>query len=80
MISLMLDKRTTSNTSSESIHTADVSVTVIKTKGKSLPQHYNAGDAGFSLPYFETFQDRQRKKNVSINVSKPMWGMLRAIE
>ena len=68
MVNLMLDKRDTGNTSSTAIDTADVSVRVVKGKGKHLPVIYEGRDAGFALPYFETFQDKQRKKNVSINV------------
>jgi hypothetical protein len=68
MVNLMLDKRNTGNTSSTAIDTAEVSVRVVKSKGKHLPVNYEGRDAGFALPFSETFQDRQRKKNVSINV------------
>ena len=68
MVNLMLDKRDTGTTNSTAIDTADVSVRVVKGKGKHLPLEYEGRYAGFALPFYETFQDKQRKQNVSINV------------
>ena len=66
----MLDKKDTETTSttSTSINTEEVSVNVIKVNGSDLPVEYSTGNGGFSLPHFETFQDKRQKKNVTINV------------
>lgn len=76
MTNLMVDKRSTDNSDSAAIDTADMSVRVMKAKGRNLPLTYSGRDGGFSLPYYETFQDKKRKKNVTINVSTESLTML----
>lgn len=68
MVNLMLDKRRTDISDSVAIDTTEISVRVMKAKGGNLPLEYSGKDGGFALPYYETFQNRQKKKNVSINV------------
>ncbi|XP_052077930.1 polycystic kidney disease protein 1-like 2 [Mytilus californianus] len=69
MVNMVLDKRTSDeNPTPVAITTTEVSVLAIKAKGGKLPEHFLTEIGGLSLPFFETFQDRSRKKEIVIIV------------
>ncbi|CAC5393050.1 PKD1L2 [Mytilus coruscus] len=69
MVNMVLDKRTSDeNPKPVAITTTEVSVLAIKAKGGKLPEHFLTEIGGLSLPFFETFQDRSRKKEIVIIV------------
>lgn len=70
MVNMVLDKRLIDeHPTPVAITTTEVSVLAIKAKGGKLPEHFLTEIGGLSLPFFETFQDRSRKKEIVIIVS-----------
>ncbi|VDI59821.1 Hypothetical predicted protein [Mytilus galloprovincialis] len=69
MVNMVLDKRLIDeHPTPVAITTTEVSVLAIKAKGGKLPEHFLTEIGGLSLPFFETFQDRSRKKEIVVIV------------
>lgn len=45
-----------------------ISFTILKSKGKDLPFHYQTQYGSVTLPYYETFQDKNKNKMLAFCV------------
>lgn len=68
MIHLMLNTQDKSTTPVP-INKDDISMTVLKAKGKDMPSDYSTAYGSLTLPYWETFQGEQKGKDVLLSVS-----------
>ncbi|KAJ8299020.1 hypothetical protein KUTeg_023080 [Tegillarca granosa] len=66
MIHLMLNTQQKSDTAVP-INKDDISMTVLKSKGKDMPSDYSTTYGSLTMPYWETFQGAQKGKDVLLS-------------